>query len=233
MGKYKLWELAKSRDEVHILAQQVVEDWEGENKATRGNWDEEAVALAYTVHQAFWGQARPDVTQPPYTHSVHGLNVLQVLRTAVPGIDQAFSKTALNSIIRGLYASLASAQLLIRVGGSGGSTSYFIREWPPGFNLDWASYRYAHYIPIKDRPDLERQDRKAVVVASKVEEYTDIRTIPTPDPDPDSVMAYVKLLLAASVRLQTENKELRQKISELDSSRWQSVTDEIKQRLAE
>ncbi len=233
MSTYKLWELAKSRDEIHTLAQQVVEDWKGTNKTTRGQWGEEAVAMAYVVHQEFWRKAKPHVLQPPYTHRVKGLYINRALRKAVPKIEQTFTTNALNQVIRNLYSSLASAQLLIRIGKSGAANTYLIREWPPGFNLEWASYLGKHYIPLKDRPDLDRQDRKAVVVASKVEEYTDVRAIPTPDPDPDSVMAYVKLLLAASVRLQHENKELRDKVNALDTSRWQHVTDEIEQTLAE
>ncbi len=234
MSTYKLWELAtQSVEEVHTLAQMVVEDWEGTNKAIKGEWDDQGVALAYAVHQELWRRARPHVANPPYTHSTTGLYLVDALKRAVPNLDKLFAETTRNQMVRSLYGALAGAQLMIRVGKSGAGTTYLIREWPPGFNLEWGAPGRDNYVPLKDRPDLDRQDRKAVVVASKVEEYTDIRSIPTPDPDPDSVMAYVQKLLAASIRLQHENEELREKVKALDTSRWQHVTDEIEQTLAE
>ncbi len=229
MSEYKLWELAKSREEIHILAQQVVEDWEGVNKTRKGNWDEEAVALAYVVHQEFWHRARPITARPPYTHRIVGLYMSEALRIAVPDLDGAFTESVRNQIIRSIYAALASAQLMIRIGNSGAGATFLIRNWPSGFNLEWAAADRRNYIPLKDRPDLERQDRKAVKEAGPVIVHTDFRAIPAPKPNLDSVMNYIQKIMPVMIQLQTENDELRKKLNELDSSRWQEITDVIDQ----
>ncbi len=235
MNEYKLWELAKTRDEVHILAQQVVEDWDGVAKTLRTNWDEEAVALSYAVHQEFWSRAQPDSVYPPYTHRTSG-HVVKVLRSTVPDIDRLFTQNIILNMVRSIYAALAEAQLLLRVGPTGGGSTFYIRAWPPGFTLEWATQANHRYIPLKDRPDLDRQDRKAVKVAGPVEKHTDFRAIPPPDPNLESVMAYIKKIMPLMNRLQNENDELRQKFRDLENleqSRWLEVTDEIDRALQE
>ena len=126
MNEYKLWELAKTRDEVHILAQQVAEDWEGKAHTLRSNWDEEAVALAYAVHHEFWTRAQPDSVYPPYTHRTTG-HVIKALYATVPNLDRLFDKITVGNMVRSIYAALADAQLLLRVGPTGGGSTFYIR----------------------------------------------------------------------------------------------------------
>jgi len=182
------------------------------------------------VHAEFWRAGKPDHTHPPYTRSTKGISLQEALRRGVPGINRMFTHTRLTSLLRKLYASLAHAQLLIRLGQSGSfKMTYFVREWPEGFQVEWASRGNALFIPLKDRADTDRQDRKAVEVAGPVDTRFDIRAISLPDPDPDSVMKYLRRVVPMVIRLQDENQELREKIKELDQSRWADVTDLIKE----
>lgn len=228
---YKLWELSSSREEIHQLASQVAESWHGDIIKSRINeWDDEASTLAYAVHAEFWRVSSPDFPHPPYTRSTKGLSLIKALARAIPDIDRLFTSARQTSLTRKLYASLAHADLLIRLGQTSGfGATYFVREWPPGFQVEWASRGNAKYIPLKDRPDLNRQDRKAVAVAGPVETHFDIKTISLPDPNPESVMEYLHRVIPLVIHLQDENQELRQKIKELDAAKWTEVTNLIKE----
>ncbi len=224
-GTYKLWELASTRDEVNDMAQQVAESWEGRNQATETEWNEEAVALAYAVHQVLWSRATDDVSHPPYTHVVKGTYIIDALRKAVPKVDRLYpNRNKLDLVVRSIYAALSAAQLVIRVGPRSGGHTFYMRAWPKGFHLEWASYLKSRYIPLKDRPDLDRQDKKAEQLRGPVITYIDFRTIPTPDPTPESVMAYLNQIMPLMAKLQDENNELRR---QLNGKQWQEVTELI------
>jgi hypothetical protein len=229
MGSYKLWELASTREEIHVLAQQVAEDMaEKGHMFRKGEWDEPSQTLVYAVHQYLWQRkAKPDFTHPPFTHQVKGQMIVRVLRRLVPELDTLFSPNQASRLSRSVYSILSNNVLLLRAGGSGVSV-FYIREWPQGFIPEWYRGNDGIYITHKDEVDIKRQEKRAVVLAGEVETSYDLSLIPLPDPNPDSVMDYIGKVLPMVKKLQKENERLRQELEIAQGKDWSEVTEKMK-----
>ncbi len=233
MGEYKLWELASTRAEVYELAQQVVEDSAPEGSLMRGQvWDEPSQTFVYAVHNAMLHRSHSkDRTdkRPPFTHVVKGIRVSDAAFMVVPKLNEYYSDSEIRDrIIRATYSILSRNLLLKRVGQTGGSKTFYIREWPEGFVPSYYKLHDSAWFSAKDEADLMRQSEKAVVMAGPVESHYDIATLPLPGPDPEDILEYVRKILPIAKALQVENAELRDKIKSLESHRWTDVAEEIK-----
>lgn len=228
-GHYHLWELTNgSREEIYTLAIQVAEEMSQEGQLLRkSEWDEPSQSLVYAVHQYLWQRSGKSYTRtPPFTARRDGVRIISVLRALIPNLEELFTYDQLSRLSRTVYSILANNMLVRRVGGSG-SKRFLIREWPEGFVPEWFGST-ATFTSQKDEVDLKRQDRKAKKLAGKVESSLDLTMIPPPDPTAESVMAYIKKVMPVAIKLQSENKDLRQELKDLKESKdWAAISDEI------
>ncbi len=234
MGTYKLWELANSTDEVNILAQQVAEEMSDKQLLLRKpEWDETAMSFVFVLHRVMWNQKgkTADKSKRPFTHKVKGLQLRRAFFKAVPNARSLFSEREIERLVRSAYSILSNNNLLKRLGGSG-SRTFFIREWPDGFIPHWTSGYESTWFSKKDEADLQRQDQKAKDIAGPVVVSYSLAEIPLPDPNPKAILAYVKKIVGAAKKLQSENNELRARVTQLESGEeWKGVVGQIKEAL--
>jgi hypothetical protein len=193
---------------------------------SKTTWGVSMKTLCHMVHEVIWRDENRvlDMSYPPYTQR-STISVYQTLQTLVPDLKQLLNQWQLMSLTAGIYSILSQHQLMCRLGRhAGGSTVYYLREWPEDFQLEWRSPNKFTWLVV---------DKAEEKVSSKL----DIGQISLPDQTPESVLAYVKKVIPLVKELQTEysrlrdeNIELRRLIRDLKSSpQWREIADEIRE----
>lgn len=230
---YHLWELtdpANSKEVYELAAMAAelhVENYTG-TLSSHSEWDEDAQSIVYAIHRKLWEMPRAtDNTHPPYTHRI--VNSTSVRAAAIEAFpmwrtlwdDKQFSKMTTYA-----YRILAGNQLLMRYGAGARLSRFLIRAWPEGYAPGWYGSSDA-YLSIRDRVDIERQVKKAEELAGPVTQFYSLKSIPPPEANAQSVMAYLEKLKALIGNLERENSELRDEITTLKGGDWQAVVDAI------
>jgi hypothetical protein len=171
-----------------------------------------SIPILKYVHQLFWNLGTPQRGLPGrYARISKGVYVADILRELNKDGLVGWNGPQVVRMAGQVLNVLHRNQLLERQ-GAGKSHTYLVAPWPGDESITLATSRKKVVLTEKDEAIVQR--RLEEVGNAPVKVHFDIKTIPLPKPDPESVMEYVGKLVASYNRLSNQYEKVCTELGE-------------------